>query len=121
MKRLLYVFPFFLLAYLSPHWAKLMAPGLSLSIAPPDGWVEGDKGTLFVLGGYNPVFQVDEGRLKSDLIFLSGEGPCINSDARDPYVSVYAGVLTDCGTAEMVDGRVVTSPIPRFSWVAISK
>ncbi len=109
------------LYYLSPRWAKIKGEGVSLSFDPPEGWKEGDVGTLHVLGSWTAEFPVDEGPMTSEYIYRNGDGLCVNTDETDGLEQVFDGFYTPCGTAEMIDGRVITSPIPRFAWVAISK
>ncbi len=107
------------LYYLSPHWAKIPTPGVRLSIEPPEGWRDGDTGRVELLGRWATHFAVNEGPISSEYMYRTDEGLCINTDDTDSYDRMYDGFMADCGEAEVVDGRIVTSPLPRFSWVAL--
>ena len=109
------------LYYIAPRWAKIADPGAQLTIEPPAGWVDGDTGILHLLGAWTSAYKVDEGPMKSEYVYRDENGRCINTDDDSSVEQVHDGFFTECGTAEMRDGRVVTSSIPRFSWVAISK
>lgn len=102
------------LYFIAPRWAKLAGEGVSLSIAPPDGWSEGDTGTLYILAD-------DVGGLGTMPEYIVGNdsGECLTSvDVLDKEPG---GELADCGVAEMKDGRVITPPIPRLSWIGLKK
>lgn len=107
------------LYYLAPRWAKLAAPGVALSIAPPAGWRDGNTGTMRLLGRLATDFEADEGLDASEHIYRDDNGICINTDDDSTVEQVEDGFLEPCGPVEMVDGRIVTPPIPRFTWVAI--
>jgi hypothetical protein len=109
------------LYFIAPRWAKLAGEGVALSLEPPPGWADGDVGTVLLLGGYTSNYGDDAVRDRSAFIYRGDDGRCINSDDHDALEQVDDGVFTACGTATMTSGRLVTSPIPRFTWIGISK
>ncbi len=108
------------LYYISPRWSMVAEPGLVLSIEPPDGWADGDEGTVTLLGSWRTPYAVDEGLFRSDYIYRNDNGRCVNTE-NDDFERIPDGFPADCGNAEMVGGRIITAPIPRLTWVAISK
>lgn len=102
------------LYYIAPRWAKLAGAGVTLSIEPPAGWSEGDKGTLYILADDVPGLSE-----MAEYIATQKDGVCMTST--DILEKEPGGELANCGTVEMVGGRLITAPIPRLSWIGISK
>jgi hypothetical protein len=109
------------LYYISPRWAKLASPGITLSFEPPEGWNGGDTGVLRLLGRWSVGFEVDEGPMTSEYMYRAADGLCINTDDKENHERMADGFMADCGSVEMTGGRVVTDPIPRLTWVAVAK
>lgn len=107
---------------IAPRWAKLAGDGVSLSIAPPDGWSEGDAGTLYVLGGYVTEWGDPEEMSTGGYLYVSDDrSSCQNEgDDTENLERIEDGVFSECGRIELIDGRLVTSPLPRFTWVGIA-
>jgi hypothetical protein len=85
------------LFYIGPHWALAAGDGVPLNIEPPDGFEDGDKATMYFLGDYS--------------------GDFLSCDGED----VEVGHFEECGSAEVTDGKLVTDPITRFTWVGFVK
>ncbi len=107
------------LYYISPYWVRLKDQGISLTIEPPDNWTEGNRGTLFILGSF--ASDVAEA---SGYIYKTSDsnGRCLadNCEACD-YSTVKEGAFTDCGSVTFENGKLITTPIPRFGWIGIKK
>jgi hypothetical protein len=109
------------LYFISPRWAKIAGDGVPLSIALPDGWSAGDTGTLYLLGGYVSRWGDAAEKDMPAFIYRNAEGNCVNDDGSDDLEAVGEGELTPCGEVTVRDGRLVTPPIPRFTWVGIGR
>ena len=88
---------------------------------PIANWTDGDGGRVLLLGSFSASFGDPAVRDRSAHIYVAEDGRCINADDPKGLEEVADGVMADCGAATMVDGRVVTSPIPRFTWVGVRK
>jgi hypothetical protein len=82
--------------------------GTILHIDPPDGWLDGDTGKLYILANYNP---------NNYLTPLSDGTACVWSNST--IDAVEAGVLGECGTFAVTDGKIVTPPIPFLGWIGL--
>jgi hypothetical protein len=109
------------LYFISPRWAKLAGQGAVLSIDPPEGWEDGDQGVLHLLGGYTSSFGDVAVRDRSAYIYRDDGGQCVNTDEPESLERIADGDLAACGAVSMIQGKLVTAPIPRFTWVGISK
>ena len=93
-----------------PYWTKLDAPGVSLAMDPPDGWEEGDTGTFYLLAEYET----------GSVIAPSEDGAtCIWQQSTVGYIQ--ESTLAECGTATVIDGQVITPPVPIFGWIGLKK
>lgn len=101
------------LYYIAPYWTRIVSEEVRLSIDPIEGWSEGDKGKVYMLGEMRAgLAEMPES--------ISVEGQqCIT--ACDECEEVEIGELSQCGSAELKDGKIVTAPIPRLGWVGIKK
>jgi hypothetical protein len=113
--------PLSALYFIAPRWAKLAGPGAVLSVDPPEGWDEGDGGRLYLLGGYTSSFGDIAVRDRSAYIYRDADGACINTDESEGLERIADGDFAACGTVSMVQGKLLTAPVPRFTWVGISK
>ncbi len=111
------------LYFIGPYWAKLAGSGTALTIEPPDGWSDGDTGTIYILG--EALMGLGE---SMEYIAEASECPepqptcleCVNeSDPLAEHVEI--GKMAGCGSAVFEGGKIVTSPIPRFGWIGIKK
>ena len=109
------------LYFVTPEWAKLAGEGVSFSVALPSGGSETDTGTLFLLGGYTSKYGDTAVRDRSAFIYRDATGNCINTDDDESLEMVADGVFGDCGVVSVEEGRIVTPPIPRFTWVGIGR
>ncbi len=85
------------LYFIAPYFNELTSD-VVLHIDPTSAdWVNGDTGTLYMLGDYGP-----------------GYLDCGNGDE-------HIGDFVECGTADWAAGEIVTSGINRFGWVGLLK
>ncbi len=106
------------LYFIGPYWAQLKDGGIVIEIEPPSGWAEGDTGTLYMLGEYDNGIE----EIFSDFIYQStdnGNPVCVNDKESNEKLDV--GHLGECGIATVTNGKVITTPIPRFGWIGIKK
>jgi hypothetical protein len=108
---------------ITPRWAKISGASPTLTVEPPEGWHDGDAGDLFLLGGYNSDWgDADMLDIGESIYRSEEENICVTNCADcDDLTPVEDGVLTQCGVAEMQGDRIVTSPLPRLTWVGISR
>ncbi len=109
------------LYFISPRWAKTAGGGLPLSIEAPDGFQEGDEARFFLLGGYISEFGDASVRDRADFIYRNDEGACVNPpfSGTAGWTEIPDGKFADCGTVRALNGRILTPPIPRFTWIGI--
>ena len=107
------------LYYVGPRWAQVADPGVVLSLAPPDGWSEGDVGTMALLGSWRTTYANYEGLIRSEYMYLTDAGRCVNES--DENERVPEGFTAECGEVEVKEGRIITPPIPRLTWIAVFK
>jgi hypothetical protein len=113
--------PLSALYFISPRWAKLADPGAPLLIEPPSGWMPADEGRLLLLGSYTSSYGDNAVRDRSSYIFRNADGECINTDETESFERIEDGELADCGSVMTTGGQLLTPPIPRFTWVGISR
>ena len=105
---------------ITPRWAKLSGDGVVLAIDPPSSWQEGDTGELYLLGGFVSEWGDPDVISKGEHIYLAEDhSACLASG--EGLETVEDGVLAGCGSAEVTGDRIVTAPIPRFTWVGIGR
>jgi hypothetical protein len=105
------------LYYIAPHWAKLAGEGVILTVEAPPGWQGGDTGILYLLGDYDPGL----GGMAEYVFMGSGDEPLCTGDETMPESRISSGTLGECGVVHYTEGKLVTSPIPRFSWVGVGR
>lgn len=107
------------LYFIGPRWAQVDDPGVTLSLEPPDGWSDGDVGKMILLGSWRTDYATSEGLIHSDYMYRTVDGLCVNDSEGNEQIA--EGFVAECGEIEMTNGRIVTPPIPRLTWIAISK
>lgn len=107
------------LYFIGPRWAQVDEPGVTLSLEPPDGWSNGDVGKMTLLGSWRTTYSNYEGLIRSEYMYRTNDGLCVNES--EGHERIPEGFVAECGEIEMKNGRIVTPPIPRLTWIAISK
>lgn len=87
------------LYYITPYWTEIVGTeGVVYKITPPEGWPEGENGKVYILGD-----------------FIWG-GLDITEDTWAPI-----GQLYEWCDAKWENGKLVTDPIPRLSWIGLKR
>jgi hypothetical protein len=96
------------LYYLGPYWTKVKNYGVVLSIEAPGGEPDGTTGTLYMLSNDSP---------KGGLAYFDGLRHCVWVDNSSDHYAESA--LANCGQVVVIEGKVVTPPVPILGWVGI--
>jgi hypothetical protein len=114
------------LYFIDPNWAKIAGDGVSVSIDAPSNWSDGDIGSLFLLGGYISNWGNPDVVDSAAYIYfkdVNGTPNCVNNNdgSIGDEEEIHEGEFANCGKAVYDGGKIVTDPMPRFTWVGIKK
>ncbi len=107
------------LYFISPRWARLKGGGVSLTIDAPEDFEDNTTATIYLLGGYDSYWG-DENLLdQPSFIYVDELGDCVNDSGAGELQMVEDGIMHSCGQALVKNRKIVTPPIPRFTWIGI--
>ncbi len=109
------------LYFLGPRWARLAGGGVPLSIEAPPGLEEGETAPLYLLGGFTSNWGDASVKDTPDFMYLDGDGACVNDNGQSDLARVDDGTFQNCGEVKVKNGRMVTPPLPRLTWVGVGR